>query len=130
MFEQFGLKITAEANLHVANFLDVTFDLNSVKFKPYRKPNDDRLYMNIPFLTLSADEQTFHESAPIYQNALMHSNFDHKLQSWTKVVVTPTPSPRIQCCHVKSQFNIDLGGGCYNIFVQDCLTFVFPKIID
>ena len=28
---------------------------------------------------LSADEQTFHESAPIYQNALRHSNFDHKL---------------------------------------------------
>ncbi len=24
-------------------------------------------------------EQTFHESAPIYQNALRHSNFDHKL---------------------------------------------------
>ncbi len=29
--------------------------------------------------TLLADEQTFHESAPIYQNALRHSNFDHKL---------------------------------------------------
>ena len=28
---------------------------------------------------LSADEQTFHESAPIYQNALRHSDFDHKL---------------------------------------------------
>ncbi len=28
-FEQFGLKITAEANLHVVNFLDVTFDLSN-----------------------------------------------------------------------------------------------------
>ena len=45
-FEQFGLKITAEANLHVVNFLDVTFDLNTGKFKPYRKPNDDPLYVN------------------------------------------------------------------------------------
>ncbi len=27
-FEQFGLKNTAEANLHVVNFLDVTFHLN------------------------------------------------------------------------------------------------------
>ena len=45
-FEQFGLKITAEANLHVVNFLDVTFDLNNGKFKPYRKPNDDLLYIN------------------------------------------------------------------------------------
>ncbi len=97
-FEQFGLKITAEANLHVVNFLDVTFDLNNGKFKPYRKPNDDPLYINrhsnhpapsiikqLPtsinkrISALSADEQTFHESAPIYQNALRHSNFDHKL---------------------------------------------------
>ncbi len=45
-FEQFGLKITAEANLHVVNFLDVTFDLNNGKFKPNRKPNDDPLYIN------------------------------------------------------------------------------------
>ncbi len=96
-FEQFGLKITAEANLHVVNFLDVTFDLNNGKFKPYRKPNDDPLYINrhsnhppsiikqLPtsinkrISALSADEQTFHESAPISQNALRHSNFDHKL---------------------------------------------------
>ncbi len=91
------LKITAEANLHVVNFLDATFDFNNGKFKPYRKPNDDPLYINkhsnhppsiikqLPtsiykrISTLSADEQTFHESAPIYQNALRHSNFDHKL---------------------------------------------------
>ncbi len=45
-FEQFGLKITAKANLHVVNFLDVTFHLNNGKFKPYRKPNDDPLYIN------------------------------------------------------------------------------------
>ena len=96
-FEQFGLKITAEANLRVVNFLDVTFDLDNGKFKPYRKPNDDPLYINrhsnhppsiikqLPtsinkrISALWADEQTFHESAPIYQNALRHSNFDHKL---------------------------------------------------
>ena len=45
-FEQFGLKITAESNLHVVNFLDVTFDLSTGKHKPYRKPNDDPLYIN------------------------------------------------------------------------------------
>ncbi len=33
---------------------------------------------------LSTDEQTFHESAPIYQNALRHSNFDHKLDYMTQ----------------------------------------------
>ena len=56
--------------------------------------------------------------------AVVDMMFD--LQSWTEVVVTPTPSPRIQCCHVESQFNIDLGGAaCYNIFVQDCLRLNF-----
>ncbi len=97
MFRAIWFKNHTEANLHVVNFLDVTFDLNNGKFKPYRKPNDDPLYINrhsnhppsiikqLPtsinkrISALSADEQTFHESAPIYQNALRHSNFDHKL---------------------------------------------------
>ena len=43
-FEQFGLKITAESNLHVVNFLDVTFDLSTGKYKPYT------LLKNICFL--------------------------------------------------------------------------------
>ena len=46
IFENFDLKITAEANLKIVNFLDVTFDLNTGKFKPFRKPNDDPLYIN------------------------------------------------------------------------------------
>jgi hypothetical protein len=39
IFEQFDLKISAEVNLNVVMFLDVTFDLNNTKHKPYRKPN-------------------------------------------------------------------------------------------
>ena len=46
IFEQFGLKITAESNLNVVNFLDVTFDLPTLKYEPYRKPNDDPLYIH------------------------------------------------------------------------------------
>ncbi len=49
-----------------------------------------------------------------------------KLQSWTKVVVTPTPSPRIQCCHVESQFNIDLGGGVLQHFCPRLSDIRFP----
>jgi hypothetical protein len=96
IFEQFDLKISAEVNLNVVIFFDVSFDLNNTKHKPYRKPNDDPLYINRhsnhpPSITrqlptainkhialLSLDEQTFKESTPIYQNALRHSNFDHK----------------------------------------------------
>ena len=82
----------------MVNFLDVTFDLSTGKYKPYRKPNDDPLYINkhsnhppsilrqLPtsinkrISTLSSDKQTFEDAAPAYQNALGHSNFSHKLE--------------------------------------------------
>jgi hypothetical protein len=84
IFELFDLKITAESNLRIVNFLDVTFDLNNGKYRPYRKPNDDPLYINrysnhppsnirqLPtsinkrIALLSSDEQTFKDSAPAY----------------------------------------------------------------
>ena len=65
---------------------------------PYKKPNDDPLYINkhsnhppsilrqLPtsinkrISTLSSDKQTFEDAAPPYQNALGHSNFSHKLE--------------------------------------------------
>ena len=98
IFEQFGLKITAEANLHVVNFLYVTFDLTSGKHRHYRKPNDDPLYIhkhsnhppsilsqlpvsiNKRISTLSSDKETFQDAAHTYQTALGHSNFAHKLE--------------------------------------------------
>ena len=54
VFEQFGLKITAEVNLHLVNFLDVTFDLSIGKYKPYWKPNDDRYTYTNTLTTLLA----------------------------------------------------------------------------
>ena len=100
IFEQFDLKITAEANLHVENFLDVTFDLTTGKHaQTYRKPNDDPLYIhkhsnhppsilrrlptsiNKRISTLLSDKQTFQDAASTYQNALRHSNFRHKLNT-------------------------------------------------
>jgi hypothetical protein len=35
-----GLGTTAETNLKVLDFLDVTFDLENESFKPYCKPNN------------------------------------------------------------------------------------------
>ncbi len=45
-FEHLGLKITALTNEHRSNFLELTFDLNDGTYKPYRKPNDEPLYIN------------------------------------------------------------------------------------
>ena len=38
IFAKNNLKITADANKKVVNFLDVTLDLNTERFKPYSKP--------------------------------------------------------------------------------------------
>ena len=41
-----GLRVTVEILLKQADFLDVTLDLPTGKFWPYRKPNNDPLYIN------------------------------------------------------------------------------------
>jgi len=39
-------KITIQANKKVVNFLDVTLDLNTGKFRPYAKPLSTPLYVH------------------------------------------------------------------------------------
>ena len=41
-----GLKITIETNLQITGFLDIIFSLKNKKYYPFRKPNNDPLYMN------------------------------------------------------------------------------------
>ena len=97
IFADFGMKITAAANLKRVNFLDITFDLTDGTYKPYRKPNDDPPYVNrlsnhpssilrqLPLSInkrinkLSCDKRTFDDAAPIYNDALQRSNFDINL---------------------------------------------------
>ena len=96
-FQKFGLKITATANLKRVNFLDVTLDLTDGTYKPYRKPNDEPLYINRlsnhpPAITrqlplsvnkrinkLSCNRTSFDASSQLYNNALRQSNYDATL---------------------------------------------------
>ena len=107
LFEQFNLKITAQVNHQSVNFLDVTFNLTEERYQPYRKPNNEPIYIdscsnhppaiirqlpksiNHCISNLSSDQQTFNSSAPTYENALRHSNYDFNLQ------YNATPSSKI-----------------------------------
>ena len=40
IFRDHGLNITTETNLHITEYLDVTFNLKTVKYHPYRKQNN------------------------------------------------------------------------------------------
>ena len=46
LFASHDLRITLEDPAKQVNFLDVTLDLASGTFWPYRKPNDTPLYVN------------------------------------------------------------------------------------
>ena len=91
--ENFQLKITAEICHQTVNVLDLTFNLLEQSYKPYRKPNNDPLFINshsnhppsiikqIPLSVnkrisqLSSDQNAFSAAAPMYENALNHSNY-------------------------------------------------------
>lgn len=93
IFKEFGLRITIDVNLHSVNFLDVTFDLATGQYKPYRKPDDSPLYINIdsnhpPTIlknlpknisqrvsSISSDREVFADAMPLYRNALAASGF-------------------------------------------------------
>ena len=79
------------------NFLDITLDLTDGTYKPYRKPNDEPLYINrlsnhppaivkqLPssinkrINKLSCNKQTFDDSSQLYNDALRQSNFNATL---------------------------------------------------
>ena len=46
VFKNNNLKIIVEAKKKVINFLDVTLDMNTEKFKPYAKPTNTPLYVH------------------------------------------------------------------------------------
>jgi hypothetical protein len=51
LFEQFDLKITAEVSHQTVKFLDITLNLADGSYKPYRKPNNQPLYINSHSIT-------------------------------------------------------------------------------
>ena len=97
LFNDFGLRTTADVNNHTVNFLDITLNLQEEKFSPYQKPNNDPLYIDrrsnhppsvikeLPnsigkhISSLSSDESCFKSAKPIYENALNRSNYNVNL---------------------------------------------------
>ena len=97
-FQQNGLKITIDVNVVQANFLDVTFNLQSDKYWPYRKPNDHPLYIHsrsnhppsikkqLPSMLaerlsqLSCNQHMFNKATVVYQEATQKSGYHNKLK--------------------------------------------------
>ena len=97
IFKKYGLAITIKTNLFVVNFLDIQFNLLNGTFKPYRKPNNDPIYVHkdsnhppqvlkeLPktigkrISTISSSREIFESSKMEYENALKISGCKDRL---------------------------------------------------
>ena len=98
MFKDVGFQLEIKTNLKQVEFLDVTFNLITGFYKPYKKPNNNLLYINtssdhpppvIKQLTNSinnrlcensANEQVFNTVKPVYENALHKNGYKSSLK--------------------------------------------------
>ena len=91
LFKNEGLSITIETNLFQTDFLDVTSNLATGKFFPFRKPNNQLLYINtksnhpptilrdLPNMInkglsdLSCNEEEYGKAKPLHETAFNQS---------------------------------------------------------
>ena len=89
-----GLKITVLTNQQRTNFPNLTYDLTEGIYKPFRKPNDDPVYINrssnhppsiiceLPHSInrwinlLSCNKETLDKAAQTYNDALKRTDFN------------------------------------------------------
>ena len=103
LFKDHELNITVETNIRKTDFLDIFLDLESDIYKPYRKPNETPLYINVNsnhpksiikqlpnmvsnrISNLSSSAQIFIEENQIYQASLQAAGYKEKLHFQPKV---------------------------------------------
>ena len=96
-FKKQGLNISISTNLKICNFLDVTLNLTDGTYYPYRKPNNETLYIDsnsnhpptiikhLPaaigrrISDISSNKELFNKAKPHYESALKQSGHDEKL---------------------------------------------------
>jgi len=96
-FKTHGLNITIQTNLKIVNYLDVTFNLNNGTYYPYRKPNNQPLYINVKsnhppniikqlpdsinrrISDISCNEDEFNKAKTTYDDALKSSGYTASL---------------------------------------------------
>ena len=97
VFKECGLNIVIKMNLKTVDFLDVRFNLTNNTYEPYRKPNNEPVYINInsnhPLNILkelpksinkrisetSCNERIFNEAKSLYEEDLKNSGFSANL---------------------------------------------------
>ena len=111
-FRKLGLRITIDTNMKAVNFLDITMNIATGIYKPYRKPNDTPLYVNtksnhppsviksIPvgvnkrLVSISCTKEVFEQARPLYADALRASGHASELSFPDEDQPAPAVVPR------------------------------------
>ena len=133
--ENFGLKITITTNLKTVNFLDVTFNLCTGKYQPYKKPNDTPTYINVNLnhppniiktlphsilkriSNISSDKATFNNAPPSYDDALSASGYKENLTYQQDL----TPSKKVRQRKIiwfNLQYSLNVGTNIGKTFLK------------
>ena len=98
LFKYEGLSVTIDTNLIETDFSDVSFNLNTGKYFPFKKPNNAPLYIHsksnhppsiikqLPSMTnkrissLSCDETEFNKAKITYETALKNNEYQATLK--------------------------------------------------
>ncbi|XP_065070331.1 uncharacterized protein LOC135695263 [Rhopilema esculentum] len=98
IFKECGLSITIKTNLKTVDFLDIRLDLQNNTIQPYRKPNNNPVYINkhsnhpptvlkeLPkginkrISELSSTEEIYRREMTVYEEALRKSGFNDNLK--------------------------------------------------
>ena len=97
LFMKENLKIVVEPSAQTTDFLDVKLNLSTREYRPFRKPNDNPIYINaksnhppsiikqLPKMiekrisSLSSTKEIFENEIGLYEKALKNSGYNHKM---------------------------------------------------
>ena len=135
LFQKHNLQVTTECNLVRIDFLDVSFDLQSKSYKPFRKPGDTSLYINvrsnhptcikeeIPNMaserisSTSSGPKEFIKAAQIYNTALKTSGFKENIR-YRKIEAKQKNSRKRNILRYKSPYSVNVATNVSKEFFQ------------
>ena len=139
IFKDCGLKITIKGDLKIVNFLDVTFNLHNNTYEPYRKTDNEPVYINVNsnhpptaiwelpksigkrLSELSCNKETFEKAIPPYANALRKSGFKDKLVYTPKTTTNNTLDKKQRKCKIiwfNPSFSVNVKTNIGKIFLS------------
>ena len=145
IFKNVDFKIEVKSNLKIVHFLDVTFNLSDECYSPYKKPNDNLLYVNtslnhppqiIKMLPSSVNERLsknssnetiFNISKVDYEKALKESGFKSVDLKYAKTTEKRYHNRNRSMICFNPSFNKDVSTNVPKKF-RDLLDKHFPKL--